>query len=173
LTYKIDIYDSRILEVGIGSGNKSIKLSKLFRSYYGIEPNKEIYDIFIKLCQNYSCKIKSYNINFNDFVNITNKKFKIILLINVIHFMDLDDFISKCKKISPSNLDGFILIQNPKAIPSGWADEKLCKDSELFDQNKWTKFREKLKSIYDELTKSKYFVKKDMNDLYHYFLLKI
>ena len=173
LTYQIDIYDSRVLEVGIGSGNKSIELAKLFRSYYGIEPNKEIYTMLTELCAKYECKIKTYNTSFNEFIDTTDKKFNLILLVNVIHFMNLDDFISKCKNITSTKSDSFILIKNPKARPYGWADKKICKDSEQFDENKWTKFRERLKTIYDEISKSKYFVKKYTNDVYHYFLLKI
>ena len=33
-----------VLEVGIGNGNKSIPISQYFKSYFGIEPLKYIYD---------------------------------------------------------------------------------------------------------------------------------
>ncbi len=116
---KINVYKSNILEVGIGTGHKSIPLAELFDRYIGIEPDPELYKIFQKQCEKHNCKIISYNLDFNDFVN-TNKhkeKFDLILLDCVIHFLDFDEFIDRSKQIVISN--GFIIIKNPKARPYG------------------------------------------------------
>ncbi len=116
---KFNVYKSNILEVGIGTGHKSIPLAELFDRYIGIEPDPELYKIFQKQCEKHNCKIISYNLDFNDFVN-TNKhkeKFDLILLDCVIHFLDFDEFIDRSKQIVISN--GFIIIKNPKARPYG------------------------------------------------------
>ena len=67
----------------------------------------------------------------------------------------------------------YILIKNPKAIPSGWGNKELCIDSETFNEKKWIDFRDKLKSIYAKLKVSEYLIHNYTCDNYHYFLLKI
>ena len=162
------------MEVGIGTGNKSIMLAKLFKSYYGLEPNVELYNIFTDLCIQNNCKIKSFNMDLDTFIKNTNKLFQLIYMENLIHFLDQDfnNLIVGLTKILDKQT-GFILIKNPKAMPYGWGNQEFCKDSEHFNEFKWIRFRDKLKSIYLKLSDSKYLVKYDLDDFYHYWLFKI
>ena len=91
----------RVLEIGIGNGNSSIPIEKhyKFRSYYGIEPLSNIYDIFIKLRKKHNSNIKSYNMNLEKFASETTKSIDIIILKNVIHFIGLNELMFQCKKI--------------------------------------------------------------------------
>lgn len=163
---------SRVLEIGIGTGNKSIELSKKFKSYYGIEPLENIYKKFLEICNITNCKIKSFNMDFDNFIKLSINPFDIIIIINTIHLieLDLDEFIEKSKQILKSN--GFIIIQNPKAKPDGWGNQKFNSNSNSFDESKWIKFREELKKYYKNLDSSKYLIKKISNDNFHIFLLK-
>ena len=169
-TYSINIYESRLLEIGIGIGNKSIELSKLFSSYYGIEPDIELYNRLTNLCEKNKCKIKHFNMDFNTFVKFTDKKFNIIFLENVIHFIDFEIFIKKVKKIFNKYESGFILIKNPRIKPYNWGNKEFCKDSELFNEKKWIIFREKLKLIYEKLNNSKYLIKIYTTEYSYYFV---
>lgn len=167
-----NIFNERILEVGFGTGNKSIRLSKLFISYYGIEPDLSLYQIFLNLCEDNNCNIKSFNMSFDSFIDFTDKKFKLILIEDVIHFLDFDNLIKKSKKISNRDII-YILIKNAKARPYGWGNLEFCIESEKFNKEKFNKFRDKLKIIYNKLDNSKYLIKKNSNNFYHYFLLQI
>jgi len=166
-----NIFKSNVLEVGLGTGNKSIKLSKLFDNYYGIEPDIELYKIFLKQCKKYNCEIKSFNINLNSFIFETELKFDLIILENVIHFLNLEEFFSNVIKIL--NNKKYILIKNPKAKPYGWGAKVFCADSKEFNESKWIIFRKQLKNIYSDLDKNKNLVKKISNDTSHFFLFKI
>lgn len=176
--FQIDIYKKHVLEVGLGTGNKSIMLAKLFKLYYGLEPNVELYNIFTDLCEQNNCKIKSFNMDLDTFIkNIdinTKKIFQLIYMENLIHFLDqdFDNLIVNLTKILDKQT-GFILIKNPKAMPSGWGNNEFCMDSKHFKESKWIRFRDKLKSIYSKLSDSKYLVKHDLDDFYHYWLFRI
>ena len=131
----------RILEIGIGNGTYSIPMSKKFRSYYGIEPLSHIYDVFIKSCLAHDCRIKSYNMDLVQFATTTDKKFDMIILKNVIHFIGYDELIKQCCKIVKRN--AFIIIQNPLAKPINWGNKELNVDSDNFNEIKWLKFKKK------------------------------
>ena len=161
----------RVLEIGIGNGNSSIPMSVKFKSYYGIEPLSNIYDVFIKSCKEHKCSIKSYNMDLEKFVNTTNKKFDLIILRNVIQFIGHNELIKQCKKIVKKN--AFIIIQNRKAHPFGWGDKELNKDSAEFNEIKWLKYKNLLESHYSVLLNSKYFDKFDKDDRYVFYVLKI
>lgn len=161
----------RVLEIGIGNGNSSIPMSVKFKSYYGIEPLSNIYDVFIKSCKEHKCSIKSYNMDLEKFVNTTNKKFDLIILRNVIQFIGHNELIKQCKKIV--NKNAFIIIQNRKAHPFGWGDKELNKDSAEFNEIKWLKYKNLLESHYSVLLNSKYFDKFDKDDRYVFYVLKI
>jgi len=161
----------RGLEIGFGTGKKTISIAKEFKSFYAIEPNKIYYDKFKEICKINKCNIKSYNMDLQNFVNYTNKKFNVIILINVIHLLNLDDFVKISKTILKKN--NYIIIINPHEKPINWGNNEFNKNSELFDQNKWIKFKNKLKDLYLNLLNHKYFFKFD-EDLYDkYFILKI
>jgi hypothetical protein len=64
------------------------------------------------------------------------------------------------------------LIKNAKARPYGWRNKIFSKDSEEYEDKKWIIFREKLKSIFNKIMNSKYFVEKYENDFYNYYILK-
>ena len=161
----------RVLEIGIGNGNYSIPMSVKFKSYYGIEPLSHIYDVFIKSCKKHKCGIKSYNMNLEKFVNTTNKKFDLIILRNVIQFIGHDELIKQCKKIVKKN--AFIIIQNAKPEPVGWANKEWCKDSPEFNEIKWLKYKTQLETCYSALLNSKYFDKFDKDDRYVFYVLQI
>ena len=161
----------RVLEIGIGNGNSSIPMSVKFKSYYGIEPSSDVYDVFVKSCKEHKCSIKSYNMDLEKFVNTTNKKFDLIILRNVIQFIGHNELIKQCKKIVKKN--AFIIIQNRKAHPFGWGDKDLNKDSAEFNEIKWLKYKNLLESHYSVLLNSKYFDKFDKDDRYVFYVLKI
>ena len=160
-----------VLEVGIGNGNKSIPISQYFKSYFGIEPLKYIYDVFIDMCKKNNSIIKSYNMNLEKFSTTTNKKFDLIILINVIHFVGIDNLIKQSQKILKKN--AFIIIQNPHVQPIGWGNKQFVKDSDEYDENKWLKFKNQLEICYDSLKNSKYLHKFESDDKYNFYLLQI
>lgn len=170
-TYSVNIFTLNVLEVGIGIGHKSIKLSKLFDNYYGLEPIKDIYKICKKNLSKHKSNIKLLNINLDNFIKNTDLKFDLIILENSIHFIDFDNFFSSVKNIL--NSTGYIIIKNPLARPYGWGNKEFCADSDIFNESKWIKFREQLKTIYNHLDNSPYLVKKIKNNFYHYYLLKL
>ena len=160
----------RALEIGIGIGNKSIPLSKKFKSYYGIEQDKLVYNKFLEICNENKCNIIAYNLDYYTFIEKTNKLFDIIIAINVIYFFDLDLFFEKSLKIL--NLKKtYLLIQNPKARPYGWGLPHFNKNSDSFNETKWIKFRTKLTNVDKYLISSKYFIKKESSDIYNIYLL--
>lgn len=192
----INIFKSNVLEVGIGIGIglSSIKLAQLFDNYCGLEPNKDIYEICKKNLSKYKSNIKLLNINFENFAKIVNLKFDLIIFENSIHLIEFDNFICSVKNILQQRQDQeqeqeqeqdqdhdqdhelrseYVIIKNHRAIPYGWGNKELCKDSDKFNENKWIKFREKLKTLYNKLNNSPYLLKKTKNDFFHYYLLKL
>lgn len=105
----------RVLEIGVGNGNVSIPISTKFKSYYGIKQLTHIYDFFIESCKKHNCNIKSFNMDLHEFATFIDKKFDLIFLKNVIHFIGYKDLINDCKKIVKK--DAFIIIQNARAKP--------------------------------------------------------
>ena len=160
----------RVLEIGIGNGNCSIPMSKYFRSYYGIEPLTNIYNVFIETCNKHNCKIKSYNMDLEEFVNKTTKKFDMIILRNVIHFIGYDELIRQIKKIIKE--DSIIIIQNAQANPIGWGNKEFVKDSINFNEHKWNKFKNKLEECYKSLQNSRYLYRYEQDSKYNFFILK-
>lgn len=160
----------RALEIGIGNGNCSIPMSKKFRSYYGIEPLSNIYDVFIKTCSANDCRIKSYNMNLDNFAKTTDKKFDIIILKNVIHFIGYDELIKQCRKIVKKN--AFIIIQNPQPKSSNWGNNELNADSAEYNEIKWLKLKKNLETHYEILSNSEYLDKFVEDNKYIFFVLK-
>ena len=162
-----------LLEIGIGNGNKSIPIFNKyeFKNYYGIEPIESVYNIFIEMCNKYNCGIKSFNVDLKEFVTNTDKKFDVILLTNVIHFIGFDNLIEQIKYIIKPN--AFIIIQNPHPKPIGWGNIQYVKDSDEFDEKKWLKFKSKLENCYSEISNSKYLYKTKSDNKYIFFVLKI
>jgi len=160
----------RVLEIGIGNGNYSIPMSKNFKSYYGIEPIPEIYEVFIESCKKHNCNIKSYNMDFEQFINNNNKKFDLIILRNVIHLIDYDDLIKLSAKIVKKN--AFIIIQNKQALPVSWGNKQFVKDSSYFNETKWLVFKNHLEKCYNNLLDSKYLDKFEKNEKDYFFILK-
>ena len=105
------------------------------------------------------------------FVNYTNEKFDIILLINVIHFIGLDNLILQIKEIIKQ--DTIIIIQNPLPKPTGWGNKKFVKDSDEYDEKKWLYFKSKLEDCYSNIYNSKYLYKNKKDDKYYFFIIKI
>lgn len=162
-----------ILEVGIGNGNKSIPIAKKykFKKYYGLEPLKKIYDVFIESSKMHNSKIISYNMDLNEFVTKIKIKFDIILLINVIHFIGLEKLL---ETINPMLIPGgFVIIQNPHAKPSGWGNKQFVADSINYDEKKWLKFKSQLDKCYSDLSNSKYLHKIETDNKYIFFILNI
>ena len=166
-TKKLD--KMRVLEVGIGNGNNSILLSKKFAAYYGIEPDKQVYEVLLKVSKD--TKIKTYNYNLEQFANKTLKKFHLIYLRNVIHFLDYDNFITICNKILKKN--SYIIIQNPHAKPQRWGDNILNVDSDKFDETIWLRTKNRLDKCYKTLLLDTRLIKYEKDDRYHFFVLKM
>ncbi len=61
--------------------------------------------------------------DFDTYVSETNLKFDLIILENVIHFIELDDFIIKSKQILNPDI---YLDKNPKAISRMGKSNILC-----------------------------------------------
>ena len=171
INYYKPLNKMKVLEIGIGNGNASIPMSTKFKSYYGIEPLKDIYDIFIEMCKKHKCIIKSYNMNLEDFTNNTKIKFDMIILRNVIHFIGYDELIKQSKKILLTN--GFIIIQNAQAKPIGWGNKQFVEESNEFNQEKWCKFKNQLDICYNTILHSKYLIKFDKDNKYNFFILRL
>ena len=164
-TKKLD--KMRVLEVGIGNGNNSILLSKKFASYYGIEPDKQVYEVLLKVSKD--TKIKTYNYNLEQFADKTLKKFHLIYLRNVIHFLDYDNFITICNKILKKN--SYIIIQNPQANPQRWGDNRLNVDSDEFDETIWLRTKNRLDKCYKTLLLDTRLIKCENDDRHYFFVL--
>lgn len=164
---------STILEIGIGNGNKSIPISKKykFKKYYGIERIEKIYNSFVENNIKYNSDIVSYNMDLIKFVKYTDKKFDIILLINVIHLIGLDNLIEQVKDIIKPNT--IIIIQNPLPKPIGWGNKKFVKDSDEYDETKWINFKSQLEDCYSNILNSKYLYKIKKDDEYNFYIIKI
>jgi cyclopropane fatty-acyl-phospholipid synthase-like methyltransferase len=160
----------RVLEIGFGIGDCSIQMSLKFKSYYGIEPLKELYDVFIELSKTYNNKIKSFNMNLKDFVSKTNKKFDMIILRNVIHFIGYEKLIYQCSKIVKQK--AYIIIQNTLAKPIRWGNTEFIQDSINFNEIKWLKFKDQLDTLYDNLLNSSYLHKYKTDDKFIFVVLK-
>lgn len=172
---KKPLNEMRVLEIGIGTGIYSIPIEKKFKSYYGIEPLKKIYDVLIELKKTHNSYIKCFNMSLEEFVhkntvNATSSKlFDIVILKNVIHFIGYDDVIKHCRKIVKKN--AFIIIQNAQAKPIGWGNSELVKDSINFNENKWLGFKNKLEICFNSLLNSKYLDKYEKDNKYVFFVL--
>ena len=164
-TKKLD--KMRVLEIGIGNGNNSILLSKKFLSYYGIEPDKKVYEVLLKICRD--TKIKTYNYDLEQFANKTLKKFHLIYLRNVIHFLEYDNFIALCNKILKRY--SYIIIQNPQAIPQRWGDNRLNVGTDEFDETVWLRHKNKLDKCYNTLLHDVRLIKYEKDDKYVFFIL--
>ncbi len=166
--YNINIYNYRVLEIGNGTGNKSIELAKLFVSYYAIESDNELYNKQIEFLKQHNSRIKSFNMGWIGFVTSTEKKFKLIYLENVIHLIDYNQFFNYAKNILyPSS---FILIKTPVSKPFGWGYNKFNKSSEHFDATQWQKFKIQLIECYNTLDSLDNLINKITSDFFIYYL---
>jgi 16S rRNA A1518/A1519 N6-dimethyltransferase RsmA/KsgA/DIM1 with predicted DNA glycosylase/AP lyase activity len=170
--YNIDLFNKRTLEIGIGTGIKTIKFAQNFKSYYAIEPDKTLYDKLKILCKNNSCNIKAFNCDINHFITTitTTKKFSFVYLENVIQFLDFEQFMEQIRNILKSK--SFILIKNKKALPYGWGSNVFNKSSTEFDIIAWKKYKEKLNNIYNLILSHKNLIYSLDDDYSHYFLIK-
>jgi SAM-dependent methyltransferase len=166
--YNINIYNSRVLEVGSGTGNKTIELAKLFKSYYSIESDYILYNIQTELLKEHNSNVKSFNMDFFVFAISIPKKFKLIYLENVIHLMDINLFFYYAQNILDSS--GFIIIKTPIPKPFGWGNNEFNKSSEQFNISKWKKFKNKLLDNYHILDTSPNLINKITNEFFIYFV---
>jgi hypothetical protein len=116
-------------------------------------------------------KIKTYNYDLEQFADKTTKKFNIIYLRNVIHFLDYEHFITICKRILKKN--SYIIIQNPHANPRCWGDNRLNIDSDKYDETIWLRTKNRLDMIYKTLLLDIRLIKYEKDDRYHFFVLKM
>jgi ubiquinone/menaquinone biosynthesis C-methylase UbiE len=163
----------KLLEVGAGSGKKTIPIAKEFQEIYIIEPEKYLIDKFEELCIKYKCNnIILINITFNDYIDNLknyNKKFDVILFQYAIHFLDMKTILDKSKSII--NPNGYVIIIHPKAIPKNWANPVLNKDSDKFDKKIWSKHKKHLIKYKKLIINSEYFIKKYSGPIARSFIL--
>lgn len=166
------LHNMRVLEVGIGTGIHTINyIENKFKSYYALEPQIDIYNVLINLIKKHNSNIKPYNMNLEEFTHNIEKKFDMIILKNVVHFIGYFNLIEYCKKIVKKN--SIILIQNPKAKPRKWGNQEFLKTSVNFNLEKWLKFQNKLNNCYNDISNSDYLheiIIDDDNDVF--FILK-
>ncbi len=153
--YQIEIFkqyfdnlkNKKAIEIGIGNSLRSIPLSKLFESYYGVEQNKKLMKLSKENCKKYKC-----NIHFiQDSVENLNLKntFDVAIFINTFHFINKKKTIEKLIKIIDKK--GIIFIDEPKPRPYGWGSPVLNKDSPQFDPIKWKRKETNLNETKDFL----------------------
>ena len=144
----LNILDNKnVLEVGIGNAMRSVPLSKLFKSYIGIEPNEKLFKLAKENCKQNDCSMIIKNTNIDDFES--NNEYDMIIFINVFHFLNKEKTASKLFNLLET--DGIIFIDEPKPIPKGWGMPALNKDSGSFDPMLWTRKKQILESIKDFL----------------------
>lgn len=128
-----DFPNSDALEIGVGNARRSMGLSKLFKSYTGIEPSDNLFKLSQKNCKDNNCTIKLINDDIISFT--TNDTFDIIILINTFHFVPAEHSVKKFYKLL--NKGGIVLVDEPKPIPKGWGSPKLNEDSGQFNPKVW------------------------------------
>lgn len=160
--YQINIFnkyyskldDLDVIEFGVGNAAKSIRLSELFNTYVGVEPDETLYKLAKSNCEIHDCKIKLINTSAEDYNK--SDKHDIIIFINTFHFVNNMELLRIIKK--SLKLSGIVYIEEPKPIPRGWGSPSLNKSSPEFDVKKWN-----IKK--NNLIKSKQFI---MNNLTEY-----
>lgn len=138
------------LEVGVGNLRKSIKLSELFKSYTGLEPELKFYNRSKEICKIHNCKIKLVNSTIEEFK--TKKKFDVILFFNVFHFVDTKIIMNILLKLLKPK--GKIIVSEPKPIPRNWGSSELNQDSPDFNPKFWNRKKNILLFIKDFLIKN-------------------
>lgn len=137
------------LEVGIGNGLKSLNNAKLFKTYYAIEPNDNAYKECLNNIKKYDSKIKLFHKNYDNFMqeNMQNK-FDYILFINSFHFMEMKSVLDYIK-------NSYIIIVLPKFDSDNYMDDRLNRNSSIFDINSWERNKQRLADcemfIYDNM----------------------
>lgn len=127
-----DLHKLTILEVGSGNGSISIPFSNYVREYTAIEKDQKLFTISNNLCKELKCKINFIN---SDIIGYNStKKFDLIFLHNVIEFLPKG---ALKKLISMLSGKGKVIIFISKPVPKGWGDERLNKNSPIFDKYAW------------------------------------
>ena len=131
--YKDKLKKYKCLEIGGGNLHRSIPNTKYFKSYDVIEPNVKLYEIAKINLNKFESNIKLHCNTFYNFLETTNIKFDIIIFINSIHFIDiqhLQKYIGKCK---------YFIVVHPLYNSNIFADTRLNRGSENFDEELWNK----------------------------------
>lgn len=66
---------ANVLEIGIGAGQRSMLLSKYFKSYEGLEPDEKLYEKFNSLCEHHKCNIICHNKDLRSHIESCKKKY--------------------------------------------------------------------------------------------------
>jgi protein-L-isoaspartate O-methyltransferase len=156
-----------VLEIGIGSGDKSIFLSKYFKTYSGIEPNNDLLSIHKSEIENSNIQI--FNVDFLAFLETNKKKYDLIILLNAIEFIGIDNL---QPLFSLLNKNGYLLIQMKRRKPQKWGNEKLNIDSKNFNINLWKIKKQELKHFKNLLNKSEFLIKTEKVMFYRFYLLQ-
>lgn len=137
--------DKTAIEFGVGNGLKSIPISRLFKTYVGVEPDNNLYQLALSNCKKFDCTINFVNRSIEK-IDI-DKKFDAIIFINVFQFVDYEKAMSMIDNLLTDN--GIVYIQQSKPVPMGWGSPFLNKDSPKFDNEKWKMMENRLNKTKD------------------------
>lgn len=136
---KIKLNKYNCIEIGPGNCNNTIPLLERFKTYYAIEPSKELYDICIDNLNKHNMteKCKMINLNFDDFIEqrsdlLSDKQF--FLFINSFQFINFKSLI----KLPQS----YYIIILTRYDSNRWGDKRLNRNSDIFDENLLLKHKE-------------------------------
>jgi len=118
------------LEVGIGNGRFGILLGRHFNKYFGIDTDRDYLEAAKKTIPADATFIYEYgNAEWIPF----NEKVDVILYPFVWHFIrDFGSALSEANRLLKKN--GLIFILEPSEKTKKWADDRLNRDSDKFDE---------------------------------------
>lgn len=122
-----NVQNRSVLDVGIGSGLKSIRICDKFKNYYAIEPDTRMYNIAKK---NVAKKnVILFNDNFENFIANTRYKISVYLFINSFHLI---------QDLSRIPKNSYLVILHPKPP---FMDNKLNIGHPEFDESAYIRFK--------------------------------
>lgn len=123
-----------VLEIGGGTGVRSIPLARYFNKYHVLEPDKVLYNRLVDNCVTFESNIIDHNVRLSDF-DQKDMLFDVVICINSFHFLDFQHDYERIMKMLAPN--GILYIQEKKPEPHGWGDNKLNRSSHLFNVKSW------------------------------------
>ena len=149
----LDVYNSNILEIGIGHGRFGFLLGEYFEHYYGIDVEQNLIDV--------SKKNIPENANVTYCVGRAEKipfkfSFDIIFYTYSWHLVkDFENALSETKRVL--NPNGIVAILEPSEHTTSWNSASLRRDSHEFQQKVYDKKMHAIKRAKKEILEQKIF----------------